>query len=118
VDISPEVQNTQDTTHRPYEPQEEGGPKCECFSSSEKGELNTHRKKKMETKCGTETEGKAILTLSHLGIHPIYSHQISGGCFCGCRELFPDRNLIWLSPENLCDGLTKIEVDACSQPLD
>jgi hypothetical protein len=29
----------------------------------------------METKCGAETEGKAIQRLPHLGIHPIYSHQ-------------------------------------------
>jgi hypothetical protein len=29
----------------------------------------------METKCGAETEGKAILRLPHLGIHPIYSCQ-------------------------------------------
>ena len=28
-----------------------------------------------ETKCGTETEGKAIQRLPHLGIHPIYRHQ-------------------------------------------
>ena len=28
-----------------------------------------------ETKCGAETEGKAIQRLPHLGIHPIYSHQ-------------------------------------------
>jgi hypothetical protein len=28
-----------------------------------------------ETKCGAETEGKAIRRLPHLGIHPIYSHQ-------------------------------------------
>jgi hypothetical protein len=31
---------------------------------------------KMETKCGAETEGKAIQRLLHLGIHPsIYRHQ-------------------------------------------
>jgi hypothetical protein len=30
---------------------------------------------KTETKCGAETEGKAIQRLPHLGIHPIYSHQ-------------------------------------------
>lgn len=30
----------------------------------------------METKCGAETEGKAIQRLPHLGIHPIYRHQI------------------------------------------
>jgi hypothetical protein len=29
----------------------------------------------METKCGAETERKAIQKLSHRGIHPIYSHQ-------------------------------------------
>jgi hypothetical protein len=29
-----------------------------------------------ETKCGAETEGKAIQRLPHLGIHPIYSQQI------------------------------------------
>jgi hypothetical protein len=29
----------------------------------------------METKCGAETEGKAIQRLPHLGIHPIYSQQ-------------------------------------------
>jgi hypothetical protein len=29
----------------------------------------------METKCRTETEGKAIQRLPHLGIYPIYSHQ-------------------------------------------
>jgi hypothetical protein len=29
----------------------------------------------LETKCGAETEEKAIQRLPHLGIHPIYSHQ-------------------------------------------
>jgi hypothetical protein len=29
----------------------------------------------MEPQCRTETEGKAIQRLSHLGIHPIYRHQ-------------------------------------------
>jgi hypothetical protein len=29
----------------------------------------------METKCGAETEGKAIQRLTHLGIHPIHIHQ-------------------------------------------
>jgi hypothetical protein len=29
----------------------------------------------METKYGTETEGKAIQRLPHLGIYPIYGHQ-------------------------------------------
>jgi hypothetical protein len=29
----------------------------------------------METKCGTETEGKTIQRLPHHGIHIIYCHQ-------------------------------------------
>jgi hypothetical protein len=29
----------------------------------------------IKTKCGVETEGKAIQRLLHLGIHPIYSQQ-------------------------------------------
>ena len=28
-----------------------------------------------ETKCKTETEGKVIQRLCHLGLHPMYSHQ-------------------------------------------
>jgi hypothetical protein len=28
-----------------------------------------------ETQCDAETEGKAVLRLPHLGIHPIYRHQ-------------------------------------------
>jgi hypothetical protein len=32
------------------------------------------RVENMETKCGTETEGKAFQRLPHFGIHPIYSH--------------------------------------------
>jgi hypothetical protein len=33
------------------------------------------RGENMETKCGAETEGKAIHRLPHLGSHAIYSHQ-------------------------------------------
>ena len=29
----------------------------------------------METKCGTEIEGKATQRLPHLGIHPIHNHK-------------------------------------------
>jgi hypothetical protein len=29
----------------------------------------------METKCGAESEGKAIQRLPYLGIHPIYSYE-------------------------------------------
>jgi len=38
VDISTKSQNTQDTIHRPHEAQEEGRPKCGCFSHSYNGE--------------------------------------------------------------------------------
>ena len=29
----------------------------------------------MERTCGAETEGKAIQSLTHLGLHPIYGYQ-------------------------------------------
>jgi hypothetical protein len=41
----------------------------------------------METKCRAETEGKAIQKLSHLGVHPIFSHQ--------------NPTLLWM-PRNSC----------------
>ena len=76
MDISQKVSNTQDTIHRPHEAQEER-PKCEYFDPSYKwwwwdkipmgGDT--------ESKCGAETEGKAIHRLPHLVIHHIYSHQ-------------------------------------------
>jgi hypothetical protein len=34
-----------------------------------------HMGANMETKCGAESEGKAIQRLPHLGIYPICSHQ-------------------------------------------
>jgi hypothetical protein len=33
------------------------------------------REANTETKCGAETQGKAIQLLPHLGIHPVHSHQ-------------------------------------------
>lgn len=49
----------------------------------------------VETKYEAENEGKAILRLPYLGIHPIHS------CYCRCQEVFADGRLIWLSPEGL-----------------
>jgi hypothetical protein len=43
-----------------------------------------HKGENMETKCDSETKGKAIQRLPHLGIHPIYSHQTH---YCGCQEV-------------------------------
>jgi hypothetical protein len=37
--------------------------------------------------------------------------------YCGCQQVLADRNLIWLSPERLCQSLTNTEVDAQSQPV-
>jgi hypothetical protein len=45
-----------------------------------------------ETKCGAETEGKAIQRLPHLGIHPTYSYKPRHDC--GCQQVLPDRRLI------------------------
>jgi hypothetical protein len=44
-----------------------------------------------ETKCGAETEELAIQTLSHLGIHPIYSYQTQ-------TILWMPRSAFWLEP--------------------
>ena len=49
------------------------------------------REEIMETKCGAETEGKAIQRLQHFAIHPIYSHQNQT---CGCQEVHAGRILI------------------------
>jgi hypothetical protein len=69
----------------------------------------------METKCGAETEGKAIQKLPQLGIYPIYSHQTQ--TLLWIPEVLADRSLIWLSPEMPLQNLTNTE-EACSQPLE
>ena len=69
------------------------------------------------TNHGTKTEGKAIQRLPHLGIHPIYRHTKSRH-YCRCQEVPPDRSLIELSLERLCQSLRNTEANACSQPLD
>jgi hypothetical protein len=58
----------------------------------------------MKTKCGAETEGKAIQRLVHLGIHPICSPNPD----TIVQEVLSEGSLIWLSPERLCQN----------QPLD
>jgi hypothetical protein len=69
-----------------------------------------------ETKYGTETEGKTIQRLSHLG-NP--SHIVTKPRhYCGCQQVLAYRSLIQLSPERFCQCLTNIEEDALSQPLD
>jgi hypothetical protein len=74
VDISPKAQDTQDILHRPHEAQEEGRQSVDALVFLRRGnKILTGAN--METKYGAETEGKAIQRLSHLGIHPIYSHQ-------------------------------------------
>jgi hypothetical protein len=67
--------NTQYSIHKPREAQKEERPKCECLNPSWKGE-SILTGANMETKCGAETEGKAIQKVPHLGIHPTYSHQM------------------------------------------
>jgi hypothetical protein len=52
VDISPEVQNTQDTIHRPFEDQDSSVLFGRGIKIPMRGDT--------DTKCGAETEGKAI----------------------------------------------------------
>jgi hypothetical protein len=69
----------------------------------------------METKYGTETEGKAIQRLPHGGLSHIKPPNTvfivdAGKCFLiGSR---------YDSPERLCQNLTNTEEEAGSQPLD
>jgi hypothetical protein len=72
----------------------------------------------METKCGAETEGKALQKLPLLGIQPTYSHQTVLDIIVVCVKVLADKSLIWLSPERLCQSLTNTEEEAHSQPLD
>ena len=46
---------------------------------------------RQQKETNTETEGRAILGLPYLGIHPICKHH----CCC-CQEALADRNLVWL----------------------
>jgi hypothetical protein len=47
------------------------------------------------TESGTETEGKAIQKLPHLGIHPIYSHQTQ-------TLLLMPKSACWQETDNSC----------------
>ena len=69
-----------------------------------------------DTKCGAETEVKAIQRLPDLG--PIPYTVTKFRHYCGFQQVLTDRALISLSPERFCQCLTNSEVDAHSQPLD
>jgi hypothetical protein len=71
----------------------------------------------METKCGTEIEGKAIYRQPYLETHATYIHQ-SWTIYCRCWEMLADGSLTWLSPRRLCQSLKNTEVNACSPSLD
>jgi hypothetical protein len=75
VDISPKVQNIQDTItgHMKLKKKEN-----QSLDASEllRRENKIFKGVNTKTKCGAETEGKAIQRFPHLGIHPIYSYQI------------------------------------------
>jgi hypothetical protein len=55
-----------------------------------------------ETKCGAETEGKAIQRLPHLQILPIYRHQTQ-------TVLKGSRSTCLQEPERLCQNLKNTE---------
>jgi hypothetical protein len=73
VDISPEAQNTQDTSYKSHETQEEDCS-VDTFIPLRRGN-KIPMEGVTESKCGTETEGMTIKRLPHLGIHPIYNYQ-------------------------------------------
>jgi hypothetical protein len=70
----------------------------------------------MEIECRSETEGKAIQRLPHLGIHTIYSYQTQ-------RLLWMPRSACLQEPdigssERPWQSFTNTEADARSQLLD
>ena len=74
MDISPNVRNTQDTIHRYLKLQKKEDQSVDTSVLLRRGnEILTGGY--METKYGSETEGKAIQRLPYLGIHPICSYQ-------------------------------------------
>jgi hypothetical protein len=72
VDISPKVQNTQDTNH--IKPKKKEDQSVDASVLLRRGN-KVLKGGNMEMKYSAETEGKAIQRLLHLEIHPIYSHQ-------------------------------------------
>ena len=74
MDFSLEAQNTQGTNCKTHETQEKEDQGVDTLFL-----LRMENKIPMEgvteTMCGAETEGMTIQRLSHLGIHPMYSHQ-------------------------------------------
>jgi hypothetical protein len=65
----------------------------------------------METKCVVETEGKAFQRLPHTWGSIPYTVP-KPRCYYKYQEVLPNRSLIWLSPEMLCQSLTNTEVTA------
>jgi hypothetical protein len=80
VDIIPEAQNTQDTIWKTHETQE-GRPSVDTLILLRRGN-KIHIEGVTETKYGAEIEGMTIQRLFHLGMHPIYNHQMQ--IFYGC----------------------------------
>jgi hypothetical protein len=70
---------------------------------------------KMETKCGAELKERPSRDCPIWGSIPYTATKPR--CYCGSREGFADRRLIWLSPERLFQSLTNSEEEASGQPL-
>jgi hypothetical protein len=69
----------------------------------------------METKCGGETEGKAIQPSRDCPTWvsiPFTANNL--GYYCGSRKVLAVRSLICLSPERICQSLTEGAEEVCS----
>jgi hypothetical protein len=94
VNIRPEAQNTEDTTHRPHEAQEKGRPTCGYFDPSQNEEQNTNRRKYRDWRKG-HPETALLVT------HPIY--------------IYPTQTLLW-RPRSVCWQKLDIAVSWKSLP--
>ena len=121
MDIILEARNTQDTIHRPNEAQEEGRPKSMdtlvLFRRGNKIPTGGNT----ETKCGAETEGKAIQRLSHLGIHSIYTYQTQTLLWMPTSACWqePDTAVSWEAlpvPDKYRSGCSQPSMDGAQGP--
>ena len=72
--INSKARNAQGTIHRPHEAQEEVRPKCGYFSLLRSG-VKIRMGEDTETKCGAETEEKAIQRLPTWDLSHIYIYS-------------------------------------------
>ena len=101
----PRIQNTQDTIHRSHEAQEQGGPKLknkeDLLRKESKHQWEEIQRQSIEQKWKERPcrDRPTWGSISYTVTKPRH--------YCGFQQVLADRSLIQLSPERLCQCLTK-----------